>query len=109
MLSENTQFVSREHALAWEVLIGWERLRIPYCLILMTGCLGLLLQGFSMLALVAALVLANCVHCIGPVVTIYLAWLGLPRKPITYFLFAGELSLAFLALLTASIASATAL
>jgi hypothetical protein len=87
-------------ATAAEVFFAWERLRVGYNAVLLGFGVGwLLLFGppthlLFWPRLLEEAVIANLAFCAGPVAEGYLCWVGFPRRPARYTLFAAGTALA---------------
>lgn len=92
-------------AIAKSTFLAWERLRVVYIVLL--GLLTLLLAGPELLRLrmtvmvVEGAIVANVCYFAGPVIEIYVRWLGYRGKGLRWFLFiSGTLVSAVLAIAT---------
>src|SRR5688572_23793886 len=79
---------SPDEATAREVFLAWEKLRLPYNVVLALVALGgLALEGTEFVerrellkALAGGAVLANLCFCAGPCAEGYLVWIGTRRR-----------------------------
>jgi len=80
-------------SIAKTTFLAWERLRIPFVIIL--GLLTLSLAGRNLLepralsVIVVCAVFANLCFFAGPIVETYVRWLGYEQKWVRWFLFVG--------------------
>ena len=96
--------------IARSVFLAWERLRIPYILVLAT--LTVLATGLealtnmqTLVTIVGGAIVANVCYFAGPIVETYVRWLGYEKNWVRWLLFVGgtllTALLAFMMLATA--------
>jgi len=84
-------------SIAKATFLAWERLRIPFVVVL--GLITLFLAGPNLIELQTLIVvavgavIANLCFFAGPIVETYVCWLGYEQKWVRWFLFVGGTAL----------------
>jgi hypothetical protein len=81
--------IRREDWRTMEVFVAWERLRIPYNIVLIAIVVLRRIRGdeFDVVSLTVGALMANVCFCAGAVMEGYLVMIGLRRNPVRWSVF----------------------